>query len=244
MIFFEKSFTNVKSSKNPEKINDFLIELSKNPHKEHVKYLDYFIKHLEPHIFDKIKLNLIYLIGEIGDLIALEDKYLKLLIDTYYNSDRWVRNEIMQAMKKITLNTEVNEEIIKLIGYAINDEYQPIRVNSLKILLNLKENPLFIRRNLFLALNSKDLEVEELCVKIFEKFLPDFNELFNSLDYSNNYTILKPKAIRSLLLICFKSIINLESFRKRILSSNWELTNKEKYLKEIDIYEKLLLKKI
>ncbi|MFX0040200.1 MAG: hypothetical protein ACFFB9_07065 [Promethearchaeota archaeon] len=240
----EKSFIDVKSSKNPEKINDFLVELSKKPESEYLKFLDFFIKNLDIQIFEKVKLNLIYLIGEIGRLLPLEDKYIELLVKIYYNSDRWVRNEIIKAINKIKINTKLKEEAIKLIGYAINDEYQPIKVNSLKTLLSLDQNPLFVRRNLFHVLNSKDSELEEICVDIFEKFLPDINELVNSLSYSDNYLILESKAIRTLLFIYFKSPINLESFREKISSLNWEAEHKERYLKEIDTYEKILLKNI
>lgn len=244
MVAIEKLFNDVKESNNPEKINDFLIELSKNPHESFLKFLDFFIDYPDPKIYEKIKLNLIYLIGEIGNLIPLEEKYLKLLVNTYYNSDRWVRNETVQAIKKITINTKLIDEVIKLIGYAINDEYLPIRVNALKVLLNLDDIPLPIMRNLFLALNSKELELERLCINIFEKFLPDFNELINLLNYSDNYLVLKPKAIRTLLLIYFKSPFILESFRKSISSLNWNIECKERFLKEIDIYEKIILKNV
>ncbi|MFX0007525.1 MAG: hypothetical protein ACFFAV_12455 [Candidatus Hermodarchaeota archaeon] len=243
MVAIEKVFNDVKESNNPEKINDFLIELSKNPHESFLKFLDFFIDYPDPKIFEKIKLNLIYLIGEIGRLIPLEEKYLRLIINTYYNSDRWIRNEIIQAIKKIIEKTRLTEEIIKLIGYAINDEYKPIKINSLRAFLNLDDIPLFIRKNLFLALNSKDSELINLCTRIFEKYMPEFNELFHSLDYSDNYIILKPRAIRALLLIYFRSPINLESFRKKIVESSWEFEYKEKYLIEIDTYAKILLTK-
>jgi hypothetical protein len=244
MSSIEESFDNVKSSKNPERINDFLIELSKNPHKEYLKFLDFFIDNLNPLLFEKIRINLIYIIGEIGNLKPLDEKYLTLLSNIYYNADRWVRNEIIQAIHKITLNADVTESIIKLIGNAINDEYIPIKINALKTLLSLDENPLFVRRNLFYILNLRNPELEELCVKIFEKFIPDFNELFDSLDYSDNYLIVEPRAIRTLLLTYFKSPINLEFFRKKISSSNWQIDKIQKFLKEIDTYEKILLKNI
>ncbi len=88
------------------------------------------------------------------------------------------------------------------------------------------------------------MEIEKLCVKIFEKFILDFNELFDSLDYSDNYLILKPKAIRALLILYFQTLIDLESFKKKILTSKWEDNNKEKYLKEIDTYEKILMRRL
>ncbi|MFX0021235.1 MAG: hypothetical protein ACFE9S_02845 [Candidatus Hermodarchaeota archaeon] len=244
MDSIEKKFVDVKTSNNSEKLNDFLIELSKNPQKEYLKYLGFFSKNLESQVFEKIQLNFIYLIGEIGRLVPLEEGYLSLLIDTYYKSDRWIRSEIIQAIKKIIEKNELTEEIIKLIGYAINDEYRPIKINSLKIILNLKEIPIFIRRSIFLALKTNDIELNELCIRIFEKHIPDFNDLFNSLDYSDNYILLKPHAIRTLLLTYFKSPINIESFRTKILESNWKIEYKEGYIKEIDVYTKILLKSI
>ena len=77
-----------------------------------------------------------------------------------------------------------------------------------------------------------------------DKFLPDFNQLVNSLNYNDNYKTLKPYTIRTLLLIYFRSPLNLESFREKISNLNWEVEYKEIYIKEIDTYEKILLKKI
>ncbi len=82
------------------------------------------------------------------------------------------------------------------------------------------------------------------CVGILEKFLTDFYQLINSLDYSDNYKILKPKAIRTLLFTYFKSPLNLEPFRQKISNLNWEIEYKEIYLKEIDTYEKKIFKKL
>lgn len=244
MELIKLKFDKIKESNNPDIINDFIFKLSENPEKEHLVFLKYFIANLDTQIFDKIKLSLVFLFGEIGKISTLDAKCLQFLVDTYFKSDRWIRNEIIQAFGKILKKTEISQDAIKLIGNAINDEYPPIKVNALRILLNFDDIPLFVRRNLFFTLNLKDLELEELCVKILEKFLPDFNQLFNSLNYLDNYLILKPKAIRTLLLIYFKSPINLESFRKKISSSNWEIEHRERYLKEIDTYEKILLKKI
>ncbi|MFX1387551.1 MAG: HEAT repeat domain-containing protein [Promethearchaeota archaeon] len=239
-----KNFEKVKESKNPEIINDFLIELSKNPSKDHLKFLKYFIAKLDSQLFDKTRLNLIYLIGEIGNVSTLDSKCLEFLLKTYYTSDRWIRNEVIKAFGKILNKTDLSEDAIKLIAMAINDDYPPIRISALKALLNLKEMPIFVRRNVFLALNIKDSELEENCVKIFDKFLPDFNQLFKSLDYSENYQVLKPMGIRALLLAYFRSPFDLESFRQKISTSNWEIKFKDMYLNEIDTYEKILLKRL
>ncbi|MFX0137476.1 MAG: HEAT repeat domain-containing protein, partial [Candidatus Hodarchaeota archaeon] len=142
---------NFQDLKNPEEINDFLIKLSKNPSIDDLKYLKYFIDNLDAPIFEKIKLNLIFLLGEIGKSSLLEDIYLSFLIETYYTSDRWIRSEIIQAIGKISVKTEIKDNAIKLIGYAVNDDYSPIKINALKVLLNLREFPLFVRRNVFQA---------------------------------------------------------------------------------------------
>ena len=235
---------NFEELKDPEEINGFLIKLSKNPIKEDLKYLKHFIDNLDAPIFEKIKLNLIFLLGEIGKSIPLEDIYLKFLLEAYYTSDRWIRNEIIQAIGKISKKTEIKDNVIKLIGYAVNDDYTPIKVNALKTLLDFGDLPLFIRRNVFQALNSKDSELEAFCVKVLDKFLPDFNQLFDSLNYSENYKILKPKAIVALMLVYFESPLNLESFRQKVSASSWDEDHKEIYLKEIDMYEKILLKRL
>ncbi|MFX0106484.1 MAG: hypothetical protein ACFE75_13490 [Candidatus Hodarchaeota archaeon] len=235
---------NFKELKDPEEINNFLIKLSENPSNEDLKFLKYFIDNLDALIFEKIKLNLVFLLGEIGKSTSLEDTYLTFLLETYYTSDRWIRNEIIQAIEKISTRTEITENVIELIGYAVNDDYSPIRVNAIKTLFGLRKFPLFVRRNVFEALNSKDSELEEFCVKIFEKFLPDFNQLFNSLNYSENYKILKSKAIMAILMVYFKSPLNIESFRELISASDWEDDYKQIYLKEIDTYEKILLRRL
>ena len=242
MELIKKSFETIKKTRKPEEINNFLIKLSKNPIEEYLIFLDFFIKNLETQIFDKIKLNLIFLLGEIGKSTPLQQDYLEFISDSYYVSDRWIRNEIIQTINKISTQSELSEKIIELIGYAINDEYTPIRNNALKILLKLEVFPNV--KNIFQILNSKDSELVENGLEILTKFIPNSARLFDSLNSSNNYKILKIKAIRTVLLICFNSLIYLESLRDLILKSSWEKNYKEIYLKEIDTYERILLKKI
>ncbi|MBA7653963.1 hypothetical protein ES703_61830 [subsurface metagenome] len=244
MEILKNKFEEIKKAKNPEVINDFLMKLSEEPSFEYLNLIQYFIDNLETQIFQKIKLNIIFLLGEIGKSSELDFKYLKFLLKTYYKSDRWVRNEIIQAFGKILKNTKITDDIFKLIGYAINDDYSPIRVNALKTILDLEDLPLFIQRNLYYVINLHDPELELLYVRIFERFLPDFTQLFDSLNNSDNYKILKIRAFRALLFIYFKSPINLETFRQKISKSKWEDDYKENFLKEIDMYEKLLLKRL
>ncbi len=233
---------NFKKLEDPEEINDFLIKLSENPDIEYLKYINYFIDNPKPQIINKIKLNLVFLIGEIGKNSPLGHKYLNYLLESYYTSDRWIRNEIIQAFEKISKRIEITGDILKLIGYAINDDYEPIKINALKIIYDFENLPSMILRNIFQALNYKDVGTEDLYIDIFYKFLPDFHQLFNSLNNQENYKILKSISIRVLLLAYFKSPLDMESFRKMIVDSNWEENFKEMYLNEIDIYEKVLLK--
>lgn len=211
-------YKEAKESRDIEIINNFLIELVKNPRSEYLNLLDFFMNDLEKQLYEKIKLNLIYVIGEIGNLTPLSYDYLQFLYNTYYISDRWIRNEIIQTIDKISTQSKLSEKFIELIGYAINDEYPPIRNNALKVILKLEELPNV--RNIFQILNSKDSELVENGLEILTKFIPNSARLFDSLNSSNNYKILKIKAVRSMLLICFNSLIYLESLRHLILKSS------------------------
>ena len=238
------SFEKIVKSKNPEEINDFLIKLSENPSIDYLSFINYFIDNLESHILEKIKLNLIFIIGEIGEIAPLGDKYLEFLSETYYTSDRWVRNEIIQVFEKISKKSRIPDNVIQLIGHAINDDYELIKKSALRFLLDMDELPGFIFRNILYVLNSRETEAIEYCIKILERIIPDSNQLFTSMNESENYKVLKPHGIRALLLIYFKSLINLESFRERILNSSWESESKNLYIKEIETFEKILMKKL
>lgn len=237
-------YRKAKESRDPEIINNFLIELGKNPKSEYLNLLDFFINDLEDQLYEKIKLNLIYVIGEIGNLTPLSNDFLELLYNTYYISDRWVRNEIIQAIDKISKNTELNEKTVELISNALNDEYSVIKISTLKLLSNFKNLPDNILKNLIRLMNSKDSEILEGCRRILKRIPQQPDRIFNLLNRSDHYKILKPRGIRSLLLIQFKSIVNAESFREMILNSNWDKTNKENFIKEIITFERILMKNL
>ena len=235
-----KIFEEIKKTRNPEEINSFLIKLSKNPLEEHLNFIDFFINNLESQILYAVKLNLIFLLGEIGKTTLLKREFINFILNMYSTSDRWVRNEIIQTIEKISNHSQLSENIIDLIENALNDEYIPIKHNSLKVLLKLEKQPNV--RNIFQILNSKEPELVELGLEVLIKHLPSYNQLYNSLNTSENHRILKTKAIRTLLLFYFRSLIDLESFRNLIIKSTWLNDTKEKYLKEIETYEKIILK--
>jgi hypothetical protein len=237
-------YEEVKKSKDPEIINNFIIELSKNPIKENLRYLDVFIFNLDKGLFEKIKLNLIYAIGEIGNKNPLPNEYLQFLYNTYYISDRWIRAEIIHSIEKASKTSPLDKYTFKIISTALRDDYIPVKMNALKIVLNFKKIPKSILKSLFHVLNSKNSEVLEVCERVLEKFSLDSNFLFNALDELDNYKILKPRAIRLLFSIPLKSIFNLESFRELVLNSQWDENYVKNYLEEIDIFEKILTRNL
>ncbi len=240
MASLRVDFEEIKKTKNSEELNNFLIKLSRSPSRDHLNFLEFFINNLAPEILDKIKLNLLFTLGEIGKSNVLNDQFLSYIIDSYYTSDRWIRNEIIQTIGKISKHTKLSEELIKVIGSAVNDEYIPIKKNTLRVLLKLEKLPNL--KNILRILSSKDTEVVERSIEVLFKFIPNSTQLFDSLNSSDNYQFLKIKGLRTILLFYFKSIIEIESFREKILNSTWEKEKKEDFLKEIEIYERILLK--
>ena len=240
MELINQEFEKIKGSDNPEAVNDFLIRLSENPNKEFLKFIDYFLNETEEGLYEKIKLNLVYTLGEIGSLTKLTDDYLQKIIDIYYRSDQWIRNEIIQAINKISKESILNESIISLLGSALNDDYLPVKISALQTINNIEILPDPILIPFFRVLNSKESEVIDLCRKILERVPLD--KIFTLLNTSENYKVLKSRAIRTLLLINFRSILNLEAFREKVFDSGWENSYKEKFLKEIETLQRILLK--
>jgi hypothetical protein len=244
MTHIKLRFEEIKSTCIPEHINDFLIELCNDPISEYLEYIDYFIENLDPQAFKKVKLNIFFLLGEIGNLIPLPDNYLSLMEKEYYLSDRWLRNEIIQAIHKASKNKDLNEKTIELISNALSDEYSHIVLNALKLILNFKNIPDKILKHLILLMNSRDSELLDICRRIFEKYSQHPERIFHILDKEHDFKFLKPHGIRSLLLISIESIFNAESFRELIINSDWERKYKDNFMKELETFEKILLKKM
>ncbi|MFX1377261.1 MAG: hypothetical protein ACFFA0_15770 [Promethearchaeota archaeon] len=244
MEYTKQKFDEIKKLKNPDLINDFIIKLSEEPKKEYLIYLKDLIKNLDIQILNKVCLNLIFVLGEIGKSNSIDEYHMNFLYETYHRSDRWIRNEIIQTIEKISNKSKLNEKIIYLIGNALRDDYDFIQFNALKVLLNLESFPDSIFKNIFHLLNLKNSSIIESCRHILDKIQLNHQQLFNLLNQSENYKILKQRGIRSLLLIQFKSIINLESFRDKILNSDWNEKYKENYLKELDTFQRILAKNI
>lgn len=239
----EEKFNRVKKSKNSEEIDDFLIEIGRNPQINYLSFIEYFIENCDPPLFHKIKLNLIYALGEVGKLEKIPVKFSKFLISEYNESDRWVRGEVIKTFEKLSSNTILDGSVIKLLGMASNEEYLPISINALHILSKrMVRAPKSILRNILNAFNSSNSDLRELASEVLIKIVKNEEELFEALLHNNNYKILKKNAIRSLLVIYFKSRSSIESFRQKIIESKIESLHKDIILSEIKTYKSILSK--
>ena len=95
----EEKFNRLKKSKVSEEIDDFLIEIGRNPQLNYLSFIEYFIENCDPPLFHKIKLNLIYALGEVGKLKKIPAEFSKFLISEYNSSDRWVRDEVIKTFE-------------------------------------------------------------------------------------------------------------------------------------------------
>ncbi len=239
----ENILLKIQDNTNPQEINDILIKLSKNSNEKTLIIVDFFLDSLNATILNKIKLNLIFLLGTIGRVTVLNRKYLNFLVDSYFDSDRWVRHEIMQAFLVILENHEYNNEIYQIIELALNEDYLPIKKSALSVLMILKELPEKFVLSLLRVLDTNNEEIVEMGLKILKRSVQTGEELYEFLNNSKVYTILKKSIVRVLILEYFDSISELESFMEKINSSKWEKEYKILCNTEINSFQRILKKK-
>jgi hypothetical protein len=233
----------IQDNANPQEINDILIELSKNSNEKTLVIVDYFLDSLNATILNKIKLNLIFLLGAIGRVTVLNRKYLNFLVESYFNSDRWVRNEIIQSFLVILQKHEYKNEIFQIIEHALNEDYAPIKKSALSVLMILKELPEKVLLTLLRVLDTNNEEIVEMGLKILKRGVQTGDELFELLSISKGYTILNKTIVRVLILEYFDSISELESFIEKINASKWEVEYKTLCKTEINSFQRILKKK-
>ncbi|MBA7693350.1 MAG: hypothetical protein CEE42_12710 [Promethearchaeota archaeon Loki_b31] len=238
----ENILLKIQDNTNPQEINDILIELSKNSNEKTLVIVDYFLDSLNATILNKIKLNLIFLLGAIGSVTVLNRKYLNFLVESYFNSDRWVRNEIIQSFLVILQNHEYNNEIYQIIEHALNEDYAPIKKSALSVLMILKELPEKVLLTLLRVLNTNNEEIVEMGLKVLKRDVQTGDELFELLNISKGYTILNKSIVRVLILEYFDSISELELFIEKIDSSKWEEEYKILCNTEINSFQRILKK--
>jgi len=240
----EELFSRLKNSEDSEAINDFLIELGNNPREEYLSYLDYFMKECQPSIIENIKINLIYVLGQIGKYNRIPEIYIDYLHEEYFKSDRWVRNEIFQALDFIAMHAKLPKKICNIIENALADEYLPIKTNALFILLHFDSLPNSVMKKLMGILSSSESKLLDSLSKVFNKHKINGNQLFEIINQDNLYMNMDKRSIRRLFIVCFKSVFELEGFRKLIVNSDWNTQHKELFLKELYTFEKILLKNL
>jgi len=240
----EKIFHDIKKSHSPERINDFLIELGEHPNQGNWEMIDFFVTELNKELFNKIKINLVYVIGVLSSDKRVPQRFLTFLVDIYYQSDKWVRNEIIKSFISILKNQQANKKIIDVLAKSIKEEYLPLKKNALEAISKLENVELTLIKNILMIMDSHNSDVLDKCNKIIKREIKNEQQLFEILNYDNSYTSINKRAFRVILTYFFKTVINIEPFRKRIKNSNWETEYKQKYLKEIDIFQKILLKNL
>lgn len=239
----EKIIIKIRNTTNSQEINNILIELIKKPNIKLLAIIDYLLDSLPITILEKVKLNLIFLLGGIGNISVLNQKYLNYLIENYYNSDRWVRNEIIQAFLQILQYHEYNNEILEILKYALNEDYTPIKKGALNALMLFKGEPKIELKTLLKVLDTDNSEIVEKGIIILKKYIQNGNDLFKLLNTSKNYTILSKSIIRILIITYFDSLDELESFIEKISSSEWEDKYKVLCNTEITSFQNIFMKK-
>ncbi|MBD3254376.1 MAG: hypothetical protein GF383_04745 [Candidatus Lokiarchaeota archaeon] len=246
----QSEYEKVKNCEDPERINSFLINLSQNCDHNSISYLKHFIDELDKESFQRVKLNLIFVLGQIAEKkYEFGREYIDFLIKEYYQSDRWIRNEIIVALSKILEGGDISisNEIWKVISSALKDNYQLINKNVIALISNLNNVPDSVLKDVFVVLKSDNTELVDETLELLKSHILNEIKLFKLLDLSENYRRLNKKAVRYILGAFFDSglkIRQLDNFREAISLSEWEDEYKLLFISEIDTYEKLFIKQL
>jgi hypothetical protein len=235
-------FEEIKNSDDPNEINEYIIELAEGPKEGYLPILDYLIEDISETLLDNIRVNLVYLIGELALTTTIPRKYLDFLKTQYVRSDRWERNEIIKAFKNIVKHQEIKREYIDVIATAVKEDYLSLKKNALECLIEIQSIGEDNLKKILLSIDTNEREVIKKARKIIRKELSNQERLFKILNKDGFYRFISKYAIRTILMTLFKTVMRVESFRERIAKSDWKNPAKRTFLKEIDTYEKILLK--
>jgi len=237
----------IKKEKNPEKINDVLLTLGQDASSDHLQVIDFLISSFNSSFLEKVKINIIYLLGNIGQKEKLPKKYIDYLNDSYFNSDRWIRNEIIQALDKISDMNPISDQNMSLFQVSLKEDYDLIRISALNFISNLKEINNELLKDIILLLEDNNSRIGELTSKIINEHVKEEKALFDILNEAEFRKKLNKRMIRKLLVIIFDNPLkfgSLNSFKLLVENAKWEKEVKEMILNEIDIYIKIFLKTI
>lgn len=229
----------------PEKINEFIIEMSNNATEEELSIIDYLIKNINSSTFEKVALNIAYLIGEIGNKILIPQKYVDLLHSIYFKSDRWIRDEVIQALFKTHGKKPISEKTLNLINIALKEDYERIRKNALLFVKELKVVRPDILKSIFYILNEENETIYILSSQIIQKLRMNEEGLFFLLNNSSFLKNINKRIFRKILTIFFDNplkMTSLKNFRTRVIDSEWGENKKEMFIREIDTYSRIFFK--
>lgn len=221
-------------------INDIIIELSQEPKTFHFEIVDFLTKILKEEDLRKININLIYLIGELGKIKPLEEKYVKYLLDTFYISDRWIRQEILKSLEKNINVVKSHETFMKVISDALKEDYEPNNTTALKVIFQLDKIPPPLFRSFLTVINKEQHGLQEDITKIINKNFDTGSLIFELLNQNKNYLILKPNGVRLVLQSLISSINEIDAIQTLIKGSDWEDNCKSLFLDEIKIIKNLI----
>jgi len=238
----EKKLTDYIELKDFDSINDFLIEISGVPNENDLKSIDILINVLDLELRKNYILNLVFYLGELGKIIILDQKYVNFMKTVYFQSDRWVRNEILTSILKF-IHKKKSEDLFAIIRNAITDEYSTIKLNAIKIINQIDTIPEDILTKVVLNFRSDNSEVISYSSQIIKKITKSNQILINLLKKVNDVNPnIEKVLIRNLLITLFESVIELEHFRDDLSESELPEEFKQKFLNEINIMQKILLR--
>jgi len=227
-------------TENYNAINEFLIEASKTPHLKNLIDIDYLIASSQDSLLHHFAINLIFLLGEIGKNHFLSHEYIKFLIETYFKSDRWIRNEIILTFSKSIRIDDLFKKILDVIEFALVDDYEPIKISALKVIDLTKKIPERIFPKIIKNLESKNPKIVQKSVKVLKKHIESTDVLYEILLKNNTINLYSKQILRSLLLAFFNEVHLVEEFREKIMKSDLDLAKKESLISEIKTYQRIL----
>lgn len=223
-------------------INDFLIEISRSANEKDLTFVDILMNVPDLELRKSYILNLVYYFGVLGKNTILDAKYIIFMKNAYFQSDRWVRNEILSSILNFIHKIKPDEDIFNVIRNAISDEYQPIKLNAIRILDQIDIFPEDILVRVILSLKSNDSEIIPYSIRVIKKSIKSNQILINLLEKLNQ---LSPNVdlmlVRNVLTTLYESVIELERFREDLLKSTLIDDYKQKFLNEIKIMQKILI---
>ena len=226
-------------------INDFLIDISRNLNIDDLKFIDLLLDYQYQNLWKNYAINLVFYLGELGNKYLLSKLYIMIMKKIYFQSDRWVRNEILTSILKFKNKNEAEKDILFIINNALSDEYNPIKLNSLKVLNCLDFIPEEIMLKIFLTLPIDNSEIITTSFDVIKKNIHSNISLIKILKKMTEIkSNLELSLIRNILTHLFQSVLDLEQFRKELLNSDLPEEIKQKILVEIKIMQQILLQNL